>query len=125
MGRLIFVFSAIAAISAALALMAAVLIVASFFLAGDRAASGYLGVHLGVAAFFLVLGLVLGGTSYHARGVSRALDTIDVKADGGLTLHLSRLFLMLVVGGIVLLLGLALVLSGILSRIGEGYAVFG
>jgi hypothetical protein len=40
MGRLIFVFSAIAAISAALALMAAVLIVASFFLADVAVARG-------------------------------------------------------------------------------------
>jgi hypothetical protein len=38
---------------------------------------------------------------------------------------LSRLFLFLIVGGAGLLLGLALVLTGILSRIGEGFAVFG
>jgi hypothetical protein len=125
MGRLIFVFSAIAAISAALALMAAALIVASFFLADVPVGSGYLGVHLGVAAFFLVVGLVLGGTTYHATGVARVLPAIADTADGGLTLHLSRLFLMLVVGGVGLLSGLALVLTGILSRIGEGFAVFG
>jgi hypothetical protein len=122
---MIFVFSAVAAISAPLALMAAVLIVASIFLTDDTVASGYLGVHLGVAAVFLVLGLVLVGTTYHAMGVARALPTIADTADGGLTLHLSRLFLMLVVGGVGLLVGLALVLSGILSRIGEGFAVFG
>jgi hypothetical protein len=105
--------------------MAAVLIVASVFLADVPVASDYLGVHLGVAAVFLVIGLVLGGTTYHAMGVSRALPTIADTADGGLSLHLSRLFLMLVVGGVGLLLGLALVLTGILSRIGEGFAVFG
>lgn len=76
MTRRIFVFPAIAAISAAVALTVAVLIVASFFLAGDTAPSGFLRLHLIIAAVFVALALVPGGITYHATGISRALPAV-------------------------------------------------
>jgi hypothetical protein len=58
-----FLFAAISWVAAALALMAAILVVASFFLAAHPVSGGYLGVHLVVAALFLVIGFLFGGTA--------------------------------------------------------------
>ncbi len=125
MRRLFFLFSAITLVAAALAFSVAVLIVASFFLAERPAPSGFLVHHLVVAALFLILGCLMGGITYHATGVARAVVTVADLTDGHLARHLSRMTVLLMASGAGLLGILGLILFAVLSRINEGYAVFG
>jgi hypothetical protein len=126
MRRAAILFSVTCAVAAVLAVAIDGLILASLPLA-DRVPSGcaVLVVHLVVAGMFLILGLLLAGMAWQACGIARAMIWRRLACRSPLETHVTRLLAVLVVFGVGLVCGLAVVISAVLSRIGEGYAVFG
>ena len=98
---------------------------AGFFIADRGVVEDYLVLHLGVSAAFLALGLLLASIAVQSSGLAKRTAGLEYGAAAPLRTHLSRLLLLLAVPGFGLCVVLAVILSGILSRIGEGFAVFG
>jgi len=101
--------------------------ISSFFLP-DRAlrSTEFLGVHLGVSAVFLALGVLVFGIQRHVAGIAAlAARGHDAETAQELAVQLNRLLAYLLAGGAFLCAVLAAMTYGILERIDQGFAVFG
>ena len=119
------IFGAAFVLAAALSLAAGLLVTASVFLAERGAPEGFLGLHPGVSSVFAALGLLLVSIAVQALGLAGAAAALEAGAAAPLHRRLSPLLLLLGLGGLGLSGVLAVIVWGILSRIGEGFAVFG
>lgn len=119
--RLIYLFAAL--LSAA----AGMLVIASFFIP-DRApqSTEFLGIHLAVSVIFLGVGVLLMGMQRQVAGIA-ALAARGHAAETAqeLAAHLNRLLVYLLAGGAILCAVLGMMTYGILTRIDQGFAVFG
>lgn len=126
MRRMSILLAGTCSLSAALAFAAAMLIMASFFLADPVPSGGtVIWIHVFISSLFLVLGLLQAGIAWHSAGIARTLTGYGGETGSRLVFHLSRMIILLLVAEAGLLCVLTIVMSGILSRIGEGFAVFG
>jgi cytochrome b561 len=105
---------------------AGVLVIASFFIQ-DRAprSTEFLGIHLAVGTVFLCLGVLLLGIQRHVAGIAALAYGHDGETAQDLAAHLNRLLAYLLVGGALLCAVLGMMTYGILTRIEQGFAVFG
>jgi hypothetical protein len=112
--------------AALLAIAAGALVMLSLFIQ-DRApqSSAMLGVHLTVGAVFLGVAVLLLGIQRHVTGVAALAYGQDGERAQDLVSHLNRLLAYLLVGGAFLCAVLGIMTYGILTRIDEGFAVFG
>lgn len=119
-------FRTVYLVAAALSITAGALVIASFFIA-DRAPQSrwYIAVHLVIAGVFLALGLLLNGIQRHAAAIALLAERSKDAAATHLRHHLHRLFAYLLVGGLVLTAILGTLTYAIVTRIDQGYAVFG
>jgi hypothetical protein len=118
-------FGAVFAVATALSIAAGLFVTASFFVADRGVAEDYLGFHLAVSGAFVALGLLLASIAVQALGLAKYAADFGSGATAPLRMRVSRLLLRLAVAGLGLCVVLAVILWGILSRIGEGFAVFG
>jgi hypothetical protein len=106
---------------------AGVLVISSVFIP-DRAprSTEFLGIHLGVGVVFLALGVLLFGIQRHVAGIAvLAARGHDAGTMQELAVQLNRLLAHLLAGGAFLCAVLGIMAYGILSRIDQGFAVFG
>jgi hypothetical protein len=105
---------------------AGALVILSLFIQ-DRApqSTAMLGIHLTVGAVFLGVAVLLLGIQRHVGGVAALAYGHAGEAAQDLVAHLNRLLAYLLVGGAFLCAVLGIMTYGILSRIDEGFAVFG
>lgn len=118
--RLIYVGSAL------LSMAAAVLVTASLFIAERAPQSGrFLGISLVVSAIYVAAGVVLFGIQRHASVTAAALLGDVGGSSRRLKRHVARLLAYLLAAGIFVCVVLALMAYAILTRIDQGFAVFG
>lgn len=119
-------FGLVTLIAVALSMAAGLLVTASLFIA-DRAPQSptFLWIHLIVSLVFLVLGILLAGIGREVFGLARIAAPASDPWAGALRMRLVRLLALLTVAGLGLSGILAILTYGILSRIDEGFAVFG
>ena len=124
---MVVVFRLVYLCAALLSGAAGVLVIASFFIP-DRApqSTAMLGIHLAVSAIFLGVGVLLLGIQRHVAGIA-ALAAHGHAAETAqeLAAHLSRLLVYLLAGGAFLCAVLGMMTYGIVTRIDQGFAVFG
>ncbi len=120
------VFGFVTTIAVALSMAAGLLVTASLFIA-ERAPQSptFLWIHLVVSGVFLVLGLLLAGIGLEILGVARIAATAAEPWPSAFRTRLTRLLIFLTVAGLGLCGILAILTHGILSRMDEGFAVFG
>jgi hypothetical protein len=119
-------FSASFAVAAALSGVSGLLVMVSLFIADTRPQTGtFLGIHLFVGGVFVALGLLLLGIMLQVVAIARIARDQEGAVAAGLREKVRGLLLLLLAGGLFLCLVMAIVTSGILSRIDEGFAVFG
>jgi hypothetical protein len=124
---MVVVFRLVYLCAALLSSAAGVLVVVSRFIA-ERApqTTEYLGIHLAVGAVFLGVGVLLAGIERHVVGIAAlAMHGDAAETAQGLAAHLSRLLAYLLAGGGLLCAVLGAMTYGILTRIDQGFAVFG
>jgi hypothetical protein len=123
---MIVVFRLVYLCAALLSGAAGALVIASFFIP-DRAPQGteFLGIHLAVGAVFLGVGVLLLGIQRHVAGVAALAYGRDGERAQDLMAHLNRLLAYLLVGGAFLCAVFGMMTYGILTRIDQGFAVFG
>lgn len=110
-------------LAAALGMLNAALVSGSTLVAeGTHLTAQYWAVTIGVSVLFVVISVVLFGIGRHMAALGRL-----VRGDTASDLHRSwsRLALYLLVAGLAVVAFLALASTAIISRIGQGYAVFG
>lgn len=119
-------FALLTTIAVALSIAAGLLVTASLPIA-ESAPTGLtiLWIHLIVSGVFLVLGLLLTGIGIQVLRIVKIAATAAGPWAGALRMRLTRLLILLTVSGLGLSGILAILTWGILSRIDEGYAVFG
>jgi hypothetical protein len=112
--------------AATLSVASGILLVSSFFMAdrGSRSAE-FLGIHLFACGVFLALGLLLAGVAWQVVGIARTVTVSESGMANQLRRRVSRLLVLLVIAGLSLCGVLTIVTYAILSRIKEGFAVFG
>jgi hypothetical protein len=112
--------------SALLSTAAGALVTASLFIA-ERApqSTRVLGISLVVSAVFVGVGLVLFGIQRHVAAVAAAVRGDDGDPPRDLAMHVDRLVAHLMAGGALVCALLAILTYAILSRIDQGFAVFG
>ena len=112
--------------AALLSTAAGVLVIASCFIP-DRApqSTEFLGIHLAVGAVFLGVGVLLFGIRRHVAGITALARGQAGERAQDLAAHLNRLLAYLLVGGALLCAVLGIMTYGILTRIDQGFAVFG
>jgi heme/copper-type cytochrome/quinol oxidase subunit 2 len=105
---------------------AGALVILSLFIQ-DRAPQStvMLGIHLTVGAIFLGVAVLLLGIQRHVAGVAALGYGYDGERAQDLVGHLNRLLAYLLVGGAFLCAVLGIMTYGILTRIDQGFAVFG
>jgi hypothetical protein len=120
------VFGFVTTIAVALSMAAGLLVTASLFIA-ERVPQGptVLWIHLVVSGVFVVLGLLLAGIGLEILGVARIAATTKDPWASAFRTRLTRLLILFTVAGLGMCGILAILTHGILSRIGEGLAVFG
>jgi hypothetical protein len=119
-------FSASFAVAAALSGIAGFLVIASLFIADTRPQTDtFLGIHLLVGGVFVALGLLLLGIMLQVVAIARIARAQEGAVAARLRDKVRGLLLLLLAGGLFLCLVMAIVTSGILARIDEGFAVFG
>lgn len=113
-------------IAVALSMAAGLLVTASFFIP-ERAPPGptFVWIHLIASGVFLVLGFLLAGIGVEVFGVVRTAAAAADPWIGALRQRLACLLILLTVAELGFSAILALLSWGILSRIDEGFAVFG
>jgi len=112
--------------AAFLSIAAGALVVASLFIP-DRApqSTESFGIHIAVAAAFLVVGVLLLGIQRHVAGIAALAHGHDGEPARELATHVSRLLAYLVAGGAFLCSVLGVMAYAILARIDQRFAVFG
>lgn len=125
-GSVKWAFGLVATVATALSLTAGLLVTVSLFIA-DRAPQGSwsLAVHLVVSGVFLMLGILLAGITMQVLGLAKIAVSAGAARMHALSKGITRLMLLLTVVGLGLSAILAILTYGILSRIDEGFAVFG
>ncbi|NEX21325.1 hypothetical protein G3480_13555 [Thiorhodococcus mannitoliphagus] len=120
------VFRAVYVCAALLSISAGVLVVASLFIA-DRAPQGtaILGIHLTVGIVFLGLGALLFGLQGQVARLAAIVRAQDGETGRELAKPLKGLVAYLLAGGALLGAVLAVMTYAILTRIDQGFAVFG
>lgn len=119
-------FSASFAVAAALSGIAGLLVIVSLFIADTRPQTDtFLGIHLFVGGVFVALGLLLSGIMLQVVAIARIARAQEGAGAARLQEKVRGLLLLLLAGGFFLCLVMAIVTSGILARIDEGFAVFG
>ena len=105
---------------------AGALVILSLFIQ-DRAPQStvMLGIHLTVGAIFLGVAVLLLGIQRHVAGVAALGYGNDGERAQDLVGHLNRLLAYLLVGGAFLCTALGIMTYAILTRIDQGFAVFG
>jgi hypothetical protein len=124
---MVVVFRIVYLCAALLASAAGMLVITSLFIA-DRApqSTKSLGIHLAIGAVFLGVGVLLAGIQRHVAGIAaQAMHGHDAETAQALAAHLSRLLAYLLAGGAFHCAVLGLVTYAILTRIDQGFAVFG
>jgi len=123
---MVVVFRLVYLCAALLASAAGALVILSLFIQ-DRAPQStvMLGIHLTVGAIFLGVAVLLLGIQRHVAGVAALGYGHDGERAPDLVGHLNRLLAYLLVGGAFLCAVLGIMTYGILTRIDEGFAVFG
>ncbi len=112
--------------SAILCAAAGLLVIASLFIANRAPHSATtLVVSLVVSGIFLGSGVLLLGIQSHVAGIAKLARTNDGNNAGDIERLVARLLIILSLGGAALFVFLGSLTHGILSRIDEGYAVFG
>jgi hypothetical protein len=84
-----------------------------------------LGIHVAVGAVFLGVGVLLLGVQRHVAGIAALAYGHDGETLQDLAAQLNRLLAYLLVGGAFLCAVLGVMTYGILTRIDQGFAVFG
>lgn len=109
-----------------LCMVGAFLITTSLFIA-DRApqSNQFLIISLAFSLVLIVVGILLFGIQHHLVRASLLVQSIKGQPSDAMKKNLSRLAICMVLGGIALCLGLALIDYAILARIHQGFAVFG
>jgi hypothetical protein len=125
-GIMLSIFRFVYAMSAALALLDAALIVGSFFIAGraPQTTSSFV-IHTVIACLFAVSGLLLLGVGRHAGRIGRMVRRPEGEHTAGLEESVARLLVNLGLGGMMLLGVLLIMTYAILARINQDFAVFG
>lgn len=125
-GSVKWAFGLIATVATALSLTAGLLVAVSLFIA-ERAPQGswYLALHLIVSGVFLMLGMLLAGITMQVLGLAKIAVSAGSPPMHALNKGIRRLMILLSVVGLGLCAILAILTYGILSRIDEGFAVFG
>jgi hypothetical protein len=119
-------FSASFAVAAALSGIAGLLVIVSLFIADTRPQTDtFLGIHLFVGGVFVALGLLLLGIMLQVAAIARIARAQEGAVAASLREKVRWLLLLLLAAGLFLCLVMAIVTYGILSRIDEGFAVFG
>lgn len=119
-------FSALFTLAAALFGAAGLLVIASLLLADTKPRTSVsLGIHLGVGGVFLALGFVLLGLMLQVAGLARMASRPGIVDTGEFRQRLLRLLILLVISGLFITFVMSIVTYAILSRIDEGFAVFG
>jgi len=123
---MVVVFRLVYLCAALLASAAGALVILSLFIQ-DRApqSTAMLGIHLTVGAIFLGVAVLLLGIQRHVAGVAALGYGHDGERAQDLVGHLNRLLAYLLVGGAFLCAVLGIMTYSILTRIDEGFAVFG
>ena len=124
---MVVVFRLVYLCAALLSSAAGVLVVASYFIP-DRApqTTEFLGIHLAVGTVFLGVGVLILGIQRHLAGIAAlAAYGQDAETAQVLAAHLSGLLAYLLAGGALLCAVLGAMTYGILTRINQGFAVFG
>jgi len=123
---MVVVFRLVYLCAALLASAAGALVILSLFIQ-DRApqSTAMLGIHLTVGATFLGVAVLLLGIQRHVGGVAALAYGHDGERAQDLVGHLNRLLAYLLVGGAFLCAVLGIMAYGILTRIDQGFAVFG
>ena len=123
---MVVVFRLVYLCAALLSGAAGVLVIASFFIP-DRApqSTAMLGIHLAVSAIFLGVGVLLLGIQRHVAGIAALAYRHDAETAPELAAHLNRLVAYLLAGGAFLCAVLGMMTYGIVTRIDQGFAVFG
>jgi hypothetical protein len=105
---------------------AGALVILSLFIQ-DRApqSTAMLGIHVAIGAVFLGLGVLLLGIQCHVAGIAALAHAQAGERAQDLVAHLNRLLAYLLVGGALLCALLGVMAYGILTRIDQGFAVFG
>lgn len=93
----------------------------------DRAPQSYafLGISLAVTGFFMATGILHYGMQRHLAGIVEAARELEKDTFQGLTVHMNRLVVYLLLGGSILCVIIAVLTWAILARIDQGFAVFG
>lgn len=125
-GSVKWAFGLVATVATSLSLFAGLLVTVSLFIA-DRAPQGSwsLAVHLVVSGVFLMLGILLAGITMQVLGLAKIAVSAGATRMHALSKGLTRLMILLTIVGLGLSAILAILTYGILSRIDEGFAVFG
>jgi hypothetical protein len=112
--------------AALLAIVAGALVIASLFIQ-DRApqSTHMLAIHLAVGAAYLGVGGLLLGVQRQVAGIAVLAHGDDGETAQALVAHINRLLAYLLAGGAFLCVVLGLMAYAILSRIDQGFAVFG
>lgn len=87
--------------------------------------AGMLGIHLVVGGVFLGLGVLLLGLQRHVARIAALAHRSDGATTRELAAHLNRLLAYLVAGGVLICAVLGIMTYGVLTRIHQGFAVFG
>jgi hypothetical protein len=122
-------FHAVYLLGVALCLAAGTLVTLSrlhhFIVEGRPPSMDYLGVSLGVSGVFLALAILLFGIQRHGGAVARIAATLRREADADLRSHMAGLLIYLGFAGLVFDVFMGALTYAFLTRIGQGFAVFG
>lgn len=122
--KLLIVFRVTYWLAVILLFVAAILVTASFLVTDSPPSSpSFLYMGLFLSGFLAALGLLAAGIQRRTAAIARLFP--DGKDATGFTVQLRFLLIYLTIGGVALCIVLAAVVSAILSRIAEGFAVFG
>ena len=123
---LIIAFALLFTTAAALSGAAGVLVTASLFIA-DRSpqSDAFLNIHLFVSGVFLGMAALIFAIELQVLGLARAVRALEAEAGRAVRSGLNRLLILLGIAGLFICCVMALATHGILSRIDEGFAVFG
>jgi hypothetical protein len=123
---MVVVFRLVYLCAALLSSAAGALVIASIFIP-ERApqSTESLGIHLAVSAVFLGVGVLHFGIQRHVAGIAALAYGHDAETGRELAVHLNRLLAYLLAGGAFLCAVLGVMTYGILTRIDQGFAVFG
>lgn len=123
---LLLAFRAVFFLAAALFFIPAGLLVASLFSAQLAPNSKELvGVSVALSLVFLVFGLLILGIQFRITAIAGLCNDGPGASTDTVHRHLSFLSVYLIVSGCALCLMMAIVTSGIVARLREGYPVFG